>query len=63
MIKIILLSIFFQKNIFEVHKEAINCPKILKFLKIKNLGSLKQYMGFIQDIMKKTLVINFRKLK
>ncbi|MDR0913399.1 MAG: transposase [Methanobrevibacter sp.] len=41
MLKIILLSIFFQKNISEVYDQIINSSKLLKFLKIKKLGSLK----------------------
>jgi hypothetical protein len=49
-LKIVLLSIFFQTNVFHIYNEVSNSSKLYKFLNIPHLSSLKKIKETYQKI-------------
>lgn len=66
-LKIILLSIFFQTNVFHVYNEVSKCQKLKKFLNIQYLPSLKKirenYHKYSEDIHLEIVLKTLNKVK
>jgi len=72
MFKIILLSIFFQLDVSDVHNQLNNKSKLLKFLNIQELQSLKQIrelysrydeVKYLELTLKTLNKLNFKRIK